>query len=141
MAAGSVPVGESASAFDNGQPLNCETHERPRQSRCGAYAPTPGSWTSGGAYWAAKAELRYWAMPLGGFAKGDSPAAIAQAAQRRVGYRTRSVRNYRAALYLISENRNADPTLWPLAKYEAIFREMLDFWWQRRPTVPRAACC
>jgi hypothetical protein len=34
---------------------------------------------------AAKAELRYWAMPLGGFAKGDSPAAIAQAAQRPSG--------------------------------------------------------
>ena len=90
---------------------------------------------------AAKPELRYWAMPLGGFAKGDSQQqSHKQAAQRRVGYRTRSP-NYRAALYLISENRNADPTLWPLAKYEAIFREMLDFWWQRRPTVPRAACC
>jgi hypothetical protein len=51
-----VPVGESASAFDNGQPL----------------------------------------------------------------YRSRSLRNDRAALYLISENRNADATPWPLAKYEAI---------------------
>ena len=72
MAAGSVPVGESATAFDNGQPLNCETHQRPRQKSVRGICTNTWVVDVGRGLLAAKPELRYWAMPLGGFAKGDS---------------------------------------------------------------------
>ena len=140
MAAGSVPVGESASAFDNGRPLNCETHQRPRQSQLRGICTNTWVVDVGRGLLAAKAELRYWAMPLGGSAKGDSPAAIAQADQAE--WAAEHGASETAARLSISSPRTGTPTrrfgLWQnMRPYSA---KCLISGGQRRPTVPRAAC-
>jgi hypothetical protein len=84
---------------------------------------------------AAKPELRYWAMPLCGFAKGDSPAAIAQAAQRPSGLpNTERPKLSRSSLSHLREPERRPDAL-AFGKYEAIFREMLDFWWAAPPHI------
>jgi hypothetical protein len=126
---------KSANVFD-GQPLTCETHSRPGQSQCGHMHQHLGRGRRAGLL-AAKPELRYWAMPLGGFAKGDSQ----QQSHKRLSaeWATEYGASETIAGLSISSPRTGTPTrrfgLW---QYMRPFCQMLDSGGQRRPTVPGA---